>query len=124
MAQSELNLNPSVIDLYRAVGVEELEDIKLCGKFRPHPLGRSMESKWFLKSFEDAKKWGEVFYFDKENIDIFYVVKASITSNVATTMFHAKNIDNIGDGVSIYEEFLDQLKPLNSWKIKRQKNNV
>ena len=78
-------------------------------------------AKWFLKSFEDAKKWGKAWYFGTENIDTFYIVKASIPSNVAKTMFHAKNIDYIGDGVSIYEEFLDQLKPLNSWKIKRQK---
>ena len=39
-------------------------------------------------------------------------------------MFHDRNIDYIGEGVAIDEEFLDQLKPLNSWKIKRQKNNV
>jgi hypothetical protein len=121
MAYSELNLNPSVIDLYRAVSIEELKDIKTCGQFRPHPDGRSMEAKWFLQSFEDAKKWGKVWYFGTENMDAFYIVKASIPSNVAKTMFHAKNIDYIGDGVSIYEEFLDQLKPLNSWKIERQK---
>ncbi len=110
-----------IVELYRAVSIEELQDIKTCGQFRPHPDGRSMEAKWFLKSFEDAKKWGKVWYFGTENVDTFYIVKASITSNVARTMFHAKNIDYIGDGVSIYEEFLDQLKPLNSWKIKRQK---
>ena len=121
MVRSELNLNSLVIDLYRAVGVEELEDIKLCGKFRPHPSGRSMESKWFLKTFEDAKKWGENWYFGRENLEKFYIVKASIPATIAETMFLAVNIDCIGDGVCVYEEFLDQLKPLSSRQLKRRK---
>jgi hypothetical protein len=70
--------------------------------------------------FEDAKKFGKLFYFDN-NINVFYIVKASIPSNVEKLMFHDRNIDYIGDGVAIDREFLDQLKPLNSWKIKRQK---
>jgi hypothetical protein len=111
------------IELYRAISTEELQDIKACGQFRQHPDGRSMEAKWFLKSFEDAKKFGKLFYFNR-NINVFYIVKASIPSNVEKIMFHDRNIDYIGEGVAIDEEFLDQLKPLNSWKIKRQKNNV
>ena len=96
-----------VIELYRAVSTEELQDIKVFGQFRPHPNGRSMEAKWFLSSFEDAKKWGEVWYFAAENMDVFYIVKASISSDFAKKMFHARNIDYIGDGVAIYEEFLN-----------------
>ena len=114
-------LEELTIDLYRAISIEELEDIETCRKFRPHPSGRSMESKWFLKTFEDAKKWGRVWYFDTENLDRFYIVKASLPFKLLETMFHSKNIDYIGDGVAIYEEFLDQLKLLNSWQVKRRK---
>ena len=43
-----------IIELYRAVSIEELQDIKACGQFRQRPDERSMEAKWFLKSFEEG----------------------------------------------------------------------
>jgi len=48
-------------------------------------------------------------------------VKASIPTTIAEAMFLAVNIDCIGDGVCVYEEFLDQLKPLSSRQLKRRK---
>ncbi|MEE3716877.1 hypothetical protein V2H45_08985 [Tumidithrix elongata RA019] len=93
-----------------------MEDIRAYGGFRICPSGCSMEVKWFAENLDDAMEWGNRFYGEQ----IFYVVTASIPSEIAKEMFYNKNLDNIGSAICIDEDFLDQIKPLKVIRIKRR----
>jgi hypothetical protein len=113
-------LGAKTIELYRAISRSELEDIRVCGKFRICPSGCSMEVKWFAEKLENAVKWGNRFYFDNGE-KVFYVVTASIPSEILKEMFYDENLDDIGSAICVGEDFLDQITPLKVLQIRRQR---
>jgi hypothetical protein len=113
------DLDIETVEIYRSVSKAELDDLKGFGQFRVCPSGCSMESKWFALRFEDAIAWGSLFY-EKQGINLFYVVTATMPRQLANKMFYQDKLDNIGKAICIDEDFLDQVKPIKVTQVRRK----
>jgi hypothetical protein len=80
-----------IVPLYRAVAKAELDDIAQVG-FRQHPGGRSLESKLFATSLENAARFGQDnFRFDKVPFHLIEVrVPAAIVDQFERVMLDFK----------------------------------
>jgi hypothetical protein len=78
-----------------------------------------MESKWFALQFENAIKWGELFY-KNQGISLFYVVTATIPSQFVDQMFCQDKLDDIGKAICIDEDFLDQVRLIKVTQVRRK----
>jgi len=119
MSKNSENTSQNSIEIYRAISTAELDDIKACGGFRICSSGCSMEVKWFAMKLSNAVEWGKRFYFDRGE-QMFYVVTASIPSELVKEMFYDENLDNIGYAICVGENFLDWIEPLQTLQIKRR----
>jgi hypothetical protein len=79
---------------FRAVSRAEADDIATNG-FRPHPLGRSMESKWFSVLREGAE------WFRNNISDLEEVVEARVPRSVYERSYRHPNIDGTGPGFCV-----------------------
>ena len=113
------DLDIESIEIYRSVSKAELDDLRGFGQFRVCPSGCSMESKWFALRFEDAIAWGRLFY-GSQRINPFYVVTATILSQLANQMFYKDKLDNIGKAICIDEDFSDQVKLIKVSQVRRK----
>lgn len=111
------------VEVYRSVSQAELDDLRSCGQFRVCPSGCSMESKWFALEFEDAISWGRLFY-ENQGISVFYVVTATIPSQLVAQMFSQDKLDNIGKAICIDEDFLDRVRLIKVTPFRRKKSYV
>jgi hypothetical protein len=111
------------VEIYRSVSQAELDDLRSCGQFRVCPSGCSMESKWFALEFEDAISWGRLFY-ENQGISVFYVVTATIPSQLVAQMFSQDKLDNIGKAICIDEDFLDRVRLIKVTPFRRKKSYV
>jgi hypothetical protein len=83
------NSTGPVKTLHRAVGPDELADIKATGELRPGP---GMEGKWFADNADDAKTWGDKMDFGGKPTTI----EADFPAATADDMFQMERLDGIG----------------------------
>ncbi|MEI6064229.1 MAG: hypothetical protein WCQ26_06525 [Pseudanabaena sp. ELA748] len=113
------DLDIKTVEIYRSVSRAELDDLKSFGQFRVCPSGCSMESKWFALQFGDAITWGRLFY-ENQGINLFYVVTATIPSQLIDQMFCQDKLDNIGKAICIDADFLDQVRLIKVTQVRRK----
>lgn len=84
-----------VVDLYRAVGPDELADLEKTGIFRVDPSGKSFSTgKWFATNAYDAAKWGEAMSsWDKKG---YSVVQAVVPKSILGKLDFVAKLDGIG----------------------------
>jgi hypothetical protein len=78
------------VRLYRAISVEEAEDIATNRSFRC--VAGSLEGKWFAENREHATAWGLMLFGE----GLFRVVSARIPRKTAEAFFRLDRLDNIG----------------------------
>lgn len=96
--------------LYRAVGLNEAADIEHHGGFRPHPLGRSLEDKWFATSLADAVAFGRLIQRELPYPRPFVVAAVELPRGLLASLFDTPWLDGIGPA---YAARMDQLPELN-----------
>ena len=74
--------------LYRAVSRTELDDLRQFGGFRQHPDHRSMETKLFATSLDDARWWGEQLYGMVG--ESFIIVEVEVPDALARRLYRAE----------------------------------
>jgi RHS repeat-associated protein len=89
---------------FRAVSDDELADIRQHG-FRPHPEGRSLDSKWFSESRVGAEQYRRHFP-EQRNI-----VEADVPRGVYDRSFQQPNIDRTGPGFAVPPGQQGNIKP-------------
>jgi len=65
----------------------------------------AMEKKWFATSFEDANKWGRIFYPER----ICKIIEIIVLQESLKYMFFLKFLDNIGPAYSADVELLNKI---------------
>ena len=65
----------------------------------------AMELKWFATSYDDAKKWGSIFYKNGDYI----ILEIIMLEKSLKYMFYAKSLDNIGPAYSADVELLNKI---------------
>lgn len=91
------------VNLYRAVGIDELADIKNSGLFRAGP--NSLGGKFFASTADDAARWGKK--FKDITGEAFEVVATRVPKSYAKTLRYFENLDGIGP--AYYADDLDEL---------------
>jgi len=81
-----------VTTLHRAVGPDELADIKATGTVRPGGGGNHMEGKWFAESADDADTWGAMLHPDGDHS----LIEADFPKSTADEMFSLDTLDGVG----------------------------
>jgi hypothetical protein len=76
--------------LFRAISIEERDDLRATGRFRI--VRDSCEGKHLATTIEDARKWGEAFY----GTGRFAVVRVEISERMAARFYHWPILDGIG----------------------------
>lgn len=90
--------------MFRAVGVNELAQIRATGQFEAGP--RSMSGKWFAETSEHAARWGKLL----EGAGNYIVVEAEVTSYIADALFRIVRLDGIGPAMYVEADQLHEVR--------------
>jgi hypothetical protein len=77
-------------DLFRAVSMEELDDIRRIGRLRS--AGSSCEGKQLATTIDDAQRWGRALYRDAR----FAVVRVTVSRESLEQFDKWDRLDGIG----------------------------
>ncbi|HET7494168.1 MAG TPA: RHS repeat-associated core domain-containing protein [Candidatus Limnocylindrales bacterium] len=80
------------VELFRAVGRNELVDIATTGVLRP--TRQSMAGKWFAESVDDASRWAE--WFSSQTGRPTSVVRVTVDRAAADSLARVERLDGIG----------------------------
>ena len=92
--------------LYRAVSLDEFNDIRHRRRFRTIP--GMMEGKWFADNDEVAKLHADALYPDGDG----FIVAGDIESKHLTRLFRARNLDGFGPATYLEQGDLDLIAPI------------
>ncbi|MFN4033429.1 MAG: hypothetical protein ACK4ME_07375 [Fimbriimonadales bacterium] len=98
------------VRLYRAVSMEELEDIMKTGKLRQHPQGFSMEGKWFATTVEHATRWGKNLWRLSAHKQPYSIIEVRVPHSILTRMFYRERLDMIGSAYFAPEYLLPHIQ--------------
>lgn len=92
--------------LYRAVSMDELEDIKATGKLTTS--SHSMTGKWFAEKPEHAARWGDLL----EGAENYRVIAVEAPLDTADSLFRIEKLDGIGPTLYVEADQLTQAQAL------------
>lgn len=92
------------ISLFRAVGVNELEQIRTTNRFESGQA--SLDGKWFAEASGHAARWGDLL----EGPGRYVVIEAAMPSEIADTLFRLARLDGIGPARYVEADQLGELR--------------
>lgn len=98
------------LTLYRAVGLNEADDIRSFGGFRSGPASAFVEGKWFAVSFDHAVRWGEAMPPIRRRRP-FLIASVSVPVAILTGFDGLERLDGIGPAYFVRH---DQLSMINA----------
>lgn len=110
MSPSQRRNDDGFIALFRAVGLDEADDIRTFGGFRVGPGAAFVEGKWFATSFADAVRWGQRMP-PVAAIRPFLVAEVRVPSRLVDACLRLPRLDGVGPAVFVR---LDQLRFVNA----------
>ena len=93
--------------LFRAVCLEELNDICACGRLRAG--ANSLEGKWLAEREDDARRWAEE--FERRDGRPCTIIEVEVPPEVLAGTFRVEHLDDIGPAVFVEEHDLPALRP-------------
>lgn len=81
------------IKLYRAVCMEELQQLRATGRFQA--AEGTLRGKWFAETIEAARSWGAWFSAASDRPSP-YIIEIEVASELADTFFRRDDLDERG----------------------------
>ena len=100
----------ATVSLYRAVGLNEADDIRSFGGFRPGPAPAFVEGKWFAVSFADAVRWGRAMP-PSDRRRSFLIASVTVPTTLLTELDGLAHLDGVGPAYFVRH---DQLPKINA----------
>jgi len=104
------------VTLYRAIGLDEADDILLSGGFRLGPGSAFVEGKWFAMSHSHAVRWGKLMP-PVSRVRTFLVAAVILPAYLVGELARLPQLDGIGPAVFVRHDQLHRVNAVGAISI-------